>query len=188
MNFIRFISFLGLITALAGCSSVRLAVYDYQKRHESTMDGNTAFVNSPIGKEKNAKASFTQEADKYIGTPYKYGSCDVKKGFDCSGFVYTVAKAQDLELPRSSGLMAAAGTHMSWKKAEQGDLIFFGEKNKIHQVGHVGIVEKNKGNQLWVIHSTSNRGVIKENVLESSYWKKRILFAMDVIKPNRKKS
>lgn len=187
MNFIRFISFFGLILTLTGCSSVRLAVYDYQKRHEYAMESKAAFINSPIVKEKTAKATFTQEANKYIGAPYKYGGCDVKKGFDCSGFVYTVAKSQDLDLPRSSGLMATSGKHIPWKKAEQGDLIFFGSKNKIRQVGHVGIVEKNKGNQLWVIHSTSNRGVIKENVLTSAYWKKRILFAMDVISTNQLK-
>jgi cell wall-associated NlpC family hydrolase len=188
MNIIRFISFLSCFMTLVSCSSVRLAVYDYEKRHEYAVESKAAFVNSPIGKEKTAKASFTQEADKYIGTPYKYGSCDVKKGFDCSGFVYTVAKAQDLKLPRSSGLMAASGKHIPWKKAEQGDLVFFGEKNKIHQIGHVGIVEKNKGNQLWVIHATCNGGVIKENVLASPYWKKRILFAMDVINPGKVKS
>ena len=188
MNIMRFISFLGLMMMMVSCSSVRLAVYDYQKRHEFTLESKAAFVSSPIVKEKTAKATFTKEASKYIGSPYKYGSCDVKKGFDCSGFVYTVAKSQDLDLPRSSGLMAQSGTHIPWKKAEQGDLIFFGEKNKINKVGHVGIVEKNKGDQMWVIHSTCNGGVIKENVLASPYWKKRILFAMDIINPTQGKS
>lgn len=188
MNFIRFISFLGLIMAFTGCSSVRLAVYDYEKRHEYPMESKTAFANSPAVKEKTAKASFTREANKYIGTPYKYGSCDIKKGLDCSGFVYTVAKSQQIDLPRSSNLMAASGHHIPWKKAEQGDLVFFGEKNKIHQIGHVGIIEKNQGNQLWVIHATTSGGVMKENVLESPYWKKRILFAMVVINPAKGKS
>ncbi|MEP6793181.1 MAG: NlpC/P60 family protein, partial [Saprospiraceae bacterium] len=110
MNVIRFISFFGFVMTFAGCSSVRLAVYDYQKRHEYASESTAAFTNSPVVKEKNAKTSFTREANKYIGTPYKYGSCDRKRGFDCSGFVYTVAKAQDLDLPRSSGLMAASGT------------------------------------------------------------------------------
>jgi len=188
MNIIRFISILGGIMTLTSCSSVRLAVYDYQKRHEYVEESKAAFVNSPIVKEKTAKASLIQEANKYIGSPYKFGSCDVKKGFDCSGFVYTVAKSQDLILPRSSGLMAKTGSHIPWKKAEQGDLVFFGGNKKIKQVGHVGIVEKNKGNQLWVIHATCNNGVIKENVLLSPYWKKRILFAVDVINPTQEKS
>ena len=188
MNIIRFISFLGLIMTLTSCSSVRLAVYDYQKRHEYLVESKAAFVNSPVVKEKSAKASFIQEANKYIGSPYKFGSCDVKKGFDCSGFVYTVAKSQDLILPRSSGLMAQTGSHKPWKNAEQGDLVFFGGSKKINQVGHVGIVEKNKSNQLWVIHATCNDGVIKENVLASPYWKKRILFAVDVINPDQQKS
>ena len=72
--------------------------------------------------------------------------------------------------------MAAAAPHIPWKKANPGDLIFFGEKGSIH---HVGIVEKNKPDELRVIHSTNQRGVIEENVLVSDYWKKRILFAVD---------
>ncbi len=185
MNNIRLISFLGMIMTLTSCTSVRLAVYDYQKRHDFAMESKVAFVNSPIVKERSAKAALTQTASKYIGTPYKYGSCDDRKGFDCSGLVYTVAKSQDLQLPRSSSLMAASGTHLPWKKAEPGDLVFFGDRNKIN---HVGIVEKNKGNQMWVIHSTSTSGVIKENVLASSYWKRRILFAIDIISPSQGKS
>lgn len=185
MNNIKLISFLGLVLTLTSCSSVRLAVYDYQKRQEFAQESKVAFVNSPAVKEKIAKATIPLVASKYIGAPYKYGSCDASKGFDCSGLVYSVAKSQDLHLPRSSSLMAASGTHMPWKKAEPGDLVFFGYRNKIN---HVGIVEKNKGNQMWVIHSTNTSGVVKENVLASSYWKKRILFAMDIIPPPQGKS
>jgi cell wall-associated NlpC family hydrolase len=167
---------------MTSCSSVRLAVYDYQKRHAYAMESKVAFTNSPVVKEvvkeKTARAALPEAACQYIGSPYKYGSCDPKKGFDCSGLVFTAAKSQNLQLPRSSSLMAASGKHIPWKKAETGDLIFFGDHNKVN---HVGIVQKNKGNQMWVIHSTNTTGVVKENVLASSYWKKRILFAMDVI-------
>ena len=173
----RFILFLGIICLLASCSPVRIAIYDSKERHDYAIESKTAFEKSPVVQEKLARVALAEEARKYIGTPYKYGSCDASRGFDCSGLVYTVAKAQDLELPRSSGLMAASGTHIPWKKAEEGDLIFFGDHNKIH---HVGIVEKNNGHQLWVIHSTTSDGVVKQNVLANAYWKKRILFAVDI--------
>lgn len=116
-------------------------------------------------------------AETYLGAPYKYGGTDPKKGFDCSGFVYTVAGKQHIQLPRSSTAMAQAAPHIPIKKAEPGDLIFFGLSGRIH---HVGIIEKNAHDQLIVIHSSTQNGVIRENMLASPYWKKRILFATDM--------
>ncbi|MDQ3017167.1 MAG: C40 family peptidase [Bacteroidota bacterium] len=181
----------GMVFTLSSCSSIRLAVYDYQKRNGSTY-GNTSITASPslmasssispnitteFKDENNFGDSFTQKASKYLGTHYKYGSCDPKNGFDCSGLVYHVAKSQNITLPRSSSSMATIGTHIPWKKAQPGDLIFFGDNNRIH---HVGIVEKNKSNQLWIIHSSSSVGVTREDILLSDYWKKRVMFAMDI--------
>ena len=74
--------------------------------------------------------------------------------------------------------MAQAASHIPWEKSNPGDLIFFGVKNHID---HVGIVQKNKPGELWVIHSTTQQGVITEDVLVSPYWKKRILFAIDLV-------
>lgn len=161
---------------LGACSNVKLALYDNQKRQEYALETKKAFSNSGTGKELALKSSVIETAKKYVGTRYKYGSTDPKQGFDCSGLVYFVAKKQNVELPRSSTSMAAAAPHIPWKKANPGDLIFFGEKGRIH---HVGIIEKNKSDELRVIHSTNQRGVIEENVLVSAYWKKRILFAVD---------
>ena len=185
MKNIGFISFLGMVLTLVSCSSVKLAVYDSQKRQDLAIESKATLKNSPVVKEKTAKAALSKNASKYIGAPYRYGSCDASKGFDCSGLVYTVAKSQDLELPRSSSQMASAGEHIPWKKAEPGDLIFFGERNRIN---HVGIVEKNKGDEMWVIHSTTSDGVVLQNVLESDYWRERILFAIDIISPSQTKS
>lgn len=173
---IRVIAFTGLVLSLTSCSSVRLAVYDYQKKHAYATEHSSA-VSAPLKKEAAIKRELTHNASKYIGSSYRYGSCDPKNGFDCSGLVYHVAKSQEINLPRSSSLMATAGTHIPWKKAEPGDLIFFGDQNRIH---HVGIVEKNKGNEMWIIHSSSSNGVLREDILLSDYWRKRVLFAIDI--------
>lgn len=173
---------IGLIISLASCTTVRLAVYDFQKKHTNKSENNlnepeteTAFVS--YSKEHLAKKAITEKAEKYIGTRYQYGSCDASKGFDCSGLVYHVAKSQEVILPRSSHLMAGARNHIPWKEAQTGDLIFFGDKNRIN---HVGIVEKNKGNEMWIIHSTSSNGVVREDILSSDYWRSRVLFAIDI--------
>ena len=185
---------LALLTiTMASCSTVRLAIYDYQKRHAyanstSTEEASITPVHTTSethSKEKLAKLALTKHAEKYIGANYRYGSCDPSKGFDCSGFVYHVAKSQEISLPRSSSLMADSGPRISWKKAEPGDLIFFGDGNRVN---HVGIVEKNKGDEVWIIHSSSSNGVIRENIMESNYWKSRVLFSMDIISPKNQRT
>jgi len=178
MHNLRFLTCIAMVLSLSSCSSVRLAVYDYQKRHADAMENsNLAAVNTPHKKENSTKRSLTEKASKYIGSNYRYGSCDPKSGFDCSGLVYYVAKSHEINLPRSSSSMGTCGKPIAWKEAEPGDLIFFGQGNKIN---HVGIVEKNKGNEMWIIHSSSSNGVLREDVLDSDYWKKRIMFAIDI--------
>ncbi len=177
-----------MVLSLAGCTTVRLAVYDFQKKHATSLENQSKEMataetaSESFSKERLAKQALTDKASKYIGIRYQYGSCDASKGFDCSGLVYHCAKAQEVLLPRSSHLMAGSGTHIPWKKAEAGDLIFFGDAQRIN---HVGIVEKNKGNEIWIIHSTSSNGVVRENILVSDYWKSRAMFAIDIFTGNK---
>lgn len=179
MHNTRFLFFIGFVMTMTSCSTVRLAVYDYQKKHAYVVEHKShEMASASVSKESLTKEALTEKASKYIGTKYRYGSCDASNGFDCSGLVYHVARSQEIILPRSSSSMASAGTHIPWKKAEPGDLIFFGDNNRIN---HVGIVEKNKGNELWIIHSSSTNGVLREDIMESDYWKKRVMFAMDIV-------
>ena len=78
-----------LTMTLASCTSVRLAIYDYQKKHAYASKEYKAAsaAPTPVAKEKMAKLAFTDKASKYIGSSYCYGSCDPNRGFDCSGFV-----------------------------------------------------------------------------------------------------
>jgi hypothetical protein len=177
MTCIRLLTLILLLPIGMGCANVKVALSDSDKRIEYTEKSKAAYLKSEEGKIYTLRNALINTAGDYIGTPYKYASTDPKKGFDCSGLVYTVAKQNKLDLPRSSSLMADAAPHISWKKATTGDLIFFGDHGRIH---HVGWVEKNSGDKLQVIHSTNQLGVISENVLASSYWKKRILFAVDI--------
>ena len=106
-----------LLIATSGCSTVRLAVYDYQKKYTTAREYHereAAATNA--SKEVSAKQALIAKANNYIGKPYRYGSCDASKGFDCSGLVYHVAKSQEVILPRSSQSMASIGPHIPWKK------------------------------------------------------------------------
>src|SRR5688572_29318401 len=171
-----FYSYAAVFITLTACSNVKVALYDKDKRAEYAIESKKAFSNSPAGKELALKNSVIETAKKYVGTKYKYGSYDPKQGYDCSGLVYFVGKQHQMELTRSSTTLAAAAPHISWKKAESGDLVFFVEGGRIN---HVAIIEKNNDDGLWVVHSTIKKGVYEENVLVSPYWKKRILFAVD---------
>jgi cell wall-associated NlpC family hydrolase len=182
------IPFFCALVILTGCANIKVAIYDQQQRQayadqaKKTYLTSSAAVETTTKTETNTKAnslkhSMVQTANQYLGSPYSYGGMDPKKGFDCSGFVCTVAKKNKITLPRSSSLMAKSAPHIPWKKATSGDLVFFGDNGRIH---HVGIIEKNREGETIVIHSTNQRGVISENVLASAYWRKRILFAIDI--------
>jgi cell wall-associated NlpC family hydrolase len=116
-------------------------------------------------------------AKKQIGVKYKYAGKN-PRGFDCSGFTSYVFQEFDVALSASSKLQAKQGKSVNLKWVKKGDLLFFGTSGKI---SHVALVVDNKDAGIYVIHSTSSRGVIVENVSKSTYWKKRIMFAKNVI-------
>jgi cell wall-associated NlpC family hydrolase len=168
---------MGCFYIITSCTQIRATLYDDQKRKTVRADAYKSYANSPAGKAAILKNSLLKTAQQYLGSPYRYGGMDPKKGFDCSGFVWTVANENSIRLPRSSDMMGKTAAPLPWHKATPGDLVFFGHKNRID---HVGFVEKNIASSLIVIHSTTRNGVIRENVLASPYWKKRILHAVDI--------
>jgi len=117
-------------------------------------------------------------AKKNLGIKYKYGGNTPKTGFDCSGFTKYVFAKKGIELPRVSKDQAKVGRRVNLKHTTKGDLVFFGKRGK---VSHVAIVSENKKGNIYVIHSTSSKGVKIDNISTSNYWKPRILFARNVL-------
>jgi cell wall-associated NlpC family hydrolase len=116
-------------------------------------------------------------AQNYVGTHYRYASSDPRKGFDCSGFTSYVMKEYGIKISNGSSTQAAQGAKITLQNAQPGDLIFFGSKGRI---SHVALLIDNNEQGLTVVHATNTRGVVVENVTESDYWKRKILFARDV--------
>ena len=129
-------------------------------------------------KETEARNRVVEVAMEYMNTSYKPGG-DTPSGFDCSGFTkYIYHRALNKKLDHGASLQAENGKKLKTHKAKKGDLLFFNKKGKIN---HVGIVAKANKSELWVIHSTSSRGVVLENVRKSSYWDSKVAFVRSLI-------
>ncbi len=119
---------------------------------------------------KNVRDDVVRAASSRIGSSYKYAGKGPRV-FDCSGLVqYAFAKA-GYSLPASSEVQSGLGASIVLSSAMPGDLIFF---KKNGEVFHVSIITKVTRKSLYVVHSTSSRGVISQDILASNYWKSKI--------------
>ena len=158
-NYNYFISYLLGIVLMTSCSITRPSSHKNPPANQS---------------QRNHIAA---EAQEYLGSPYKYGG-NSRKGLDCSGLVHIVFREAGIQLPRISSQQFKSGRSILIEKSQKGDLLFFTQKGKVN---HVGIVTMRTKGSIWVIHSTTSKGVIYEDVLASSYWRSRIRGARDVV-------
>ena len=160
MKLLKIVSFCALIPLLHSCSSSR----------RTTSAGKDSEIISHVKLKGNvaAKKIDTKEvraddlvvfAESLQGVPYQYGSADIKKGFDCSGFITYVFNHFNISVPRTSASFTNAGMEVSIKESMPGDLILFtGSDPNSGVVGHMGIITKNKNNNVSFIHSASGGG------------------------------
>ena len=115
-------------------------------------------------------------AQKFIGTPYKYGSASAET-FDCSGFVCHAFGSCGVELPHGSGSQAMLSEKIDLKNVQPGDLMFFkGSSIRNSRIGHVALVMEVNDGVIKIIHAT-HRGVVVDVYNESEYYKKRFIKA-----------
>jgi len=139
-----------------------------------------------ISKDSISSDSILIFSKSFLGTNYCYGSCNPKKGFDCSGFVHHVFHHFDVKAPRSSRDYTNIGKTIHPDSFQVGDIIVFtGTNAKNRTPGHVGIITTNANKELEFIHSSSNKkhsGIKLSNYIESPYYEKRFLKIVRIVK------
>jgi hypothetical protein len=103
-------------------------------------DGREGFLlNSDFNTVKmignnNSAVKIIEKAKELLGTPYLWGG-NSTKGSDCSGFTQLLFKSEGFFLPRDARQQASLGKKINIHELLQGDLIFFGSKEKVTHVG-----------------------------------------------------
>jgi cell wall-associated NlpC family hydrolase len=134
----------------------------------------------PATSEASLRRNITDYARNFIGTRYTSAGKQPSTGFDCSGFTNFVLSAYGYPLAASARQQAQQGREIPLALVQPGDLIFY-QRNAKDGIFHVSVVVENTGKEIRVIHSTTSRGVIVEDILASSYWKPFIFSARDVL-------
>ncbi|MFM2266947.1 MAG: hypothetical protein RL757_388 [Bacteroidota bacterium] len=133
----------------------------------------TAQVNS-------LRRSIVASAEQFIGLPYILGARSPQQGFDCSGLVGYVLEQHGIALDPTARQQQYIGEQIPLEFVRPGDLVFFAEGNE-SQVGHVAIVASFDESGLTVIHATTSRGIVRENISKSNYWMKKLRYASNIL-------
>ena len=104
-------------------------------------------------------------ARTYTGTPYRLGASGPDR-FDCSHFTSHVFKKFGYTLtPFTQAQYKEAREVPSYADMQVGDLVFFGKRGSVRDIGHVGIVVSlNRENGSFnFIHASTSKGVTEDN-------------------------
>ena len=130
-------------------------------------------------KKSNTIDQILNEANTYIGTPYRFGGM-TRSGIDCSAFVLSVyGSATGINLPRISSAQAQEGERVEREELEKGDLLFFQTRGS--RISHVGIVQEiTPEGEIKFIHASTSKGVTISS-LNEKYWGLRFRFAKRIL-------
>ncbi|MBK9256823.1 MAG: C40 family peptidase [Saprospiraceae bacterium] len=142
---------------------------------ESTRSEKAVSVTKP---ELLKRDEIVLSALNLTGRDYRPGGKTPESGFDCSGFTSYIFRMHGFNITGSSDQQAKLGRQKNKSTLEPGDLVFFGNEDRI---SHVGIVASHKNNELEIVHSTTSAGVKIDNISKSDYWQSRFLFGVDII-------
>jgi cell wall-associated NlpC family hydrolase len=97
-----------------------------------------------------------QDGQRFLGLPYLWGGMSAY-GYDCSGFAYSMHKAQGILVPRDASDQSRQGRSIPREELEPGDLLFFAYDQGKGSVHHVGIY----AGENRMLHSPDSSGCIE---------------------------
>lgn len=115
-----------------------------------------------------------ETAEQYLGVPYVYGGTS-PYGFDCSGLVYYVYRANGYSITRRASTIYYDGTPISQSELRVGDPVFFSNDYST-SIEHVGIYIGNGQ----FIHASSGGGKVKINNLSDAYYQRNYYGACQI--------
>lgn len=132
-----------------------------QPSKKSTSKQTTS--SQPVATSASSKGqAIVNTAMQYLGVPYVWGGTS-PRGFDCSGLVQYVCRANGISVNRVAADQRKNGSYVKRENLQPGDLVFFARGGgRIH---HVGIYVGN-GN---MIHAPQTGDVVKISSIETSY-------------------
>jgi len=111
--------------------------------------------------EKTLHERVVDYAKTFLGVPYRLGASGPDR-FDCSGYTSYVFREFGYNLPHYSVSQFRDYPRVeSFADLQLGDLVFFGVRNSVRDIGHVGIVteiDRERG-FFWFIHASTSHGV-----------------------------
>ena len=119
---------IAIILSLAAMTSAR--------GQEVTYIDSLAFRVSPT----ELADSLIAYAKTFMGTPYLLGATGPDK-YDCSSFVRKAYSGIGLDIPRYTWTQIKVGKEVDdVQELRRGDLVFFGKRQGVREIGHIGIV------------------------------------------------
>ena len=108
--------------------------------HAQLMPFDSVATAFPADSARVVADSLIHYAQRYTGTRYRLGAVGPKE-FDCSSFVRHVYAGVGIEVPRYTWTQIKAGREIRRiMDLQRGDLVFFGKKRGVRDIGHIGIV------------------------------------------------
>ena len=120
---------------------------------------------APKSSELSLAEQIINYARTFTGTPYRLGAGGPDH-FDCSHFTSHVFKKFGYTLTPFSQTQFTEGREVaSYADLRPGDLVFFGKRGSVRNIGHVGIVVSvNEENGSFdFIHASVSKGVTEDN-------------------------
>jgi cell wall-associated NlpC family hydrolase len=175
----RLLIFVFSVFLLVGCgSSKKRTTYDKSRQVTVSASNTKPALSEDPSEVKNPEPApdthllkaeqVINTALSYSGVRYKFGGTTTK-GMDCSGLLYVSFSQHEIDLPRTSHLMADLGRKISVDEVEKGDLLFFKTSSRGKRINHVGLVVSVSEQDIKFIHATTSRGVIVSSLREG-FW------------------